>query len=292
MVVANGWVLADKLRNRRFGNLGAGLAHIGIGVMLIGFLTTGWLGEQTKVRLIQDTPADLLGYTLTFLGPNTNSQGRDEMQVEVASDSSPVVLKPLMWINQKSNQLVANPDIRSRFTSDLYLAPSEYNPAKFATGSALIAKKNEPTMFEGWSILLTGFNTSSHDAGTSGISVASKLTLQGPGQEPIELEALYVIRGSGEPRGEACPIPGTDATLEVQGIDADRGMVKLAIAGLGSDSSGSAGTPANLVLDVSTKPLILLVWLGTILTLAGSCLAVIRRWRAVTRVPEAEIGEP
>ncbi len=47
-----------------------------------------------------------------------------------------------MWVNQKTNQLIANPDIKSFLTKDLYLAPVEFEPGKDApvSGRFMLAK--------------------------------------------------------------------------------------------------------------------------------------------------------
>jgi cytochrome c-type biogenesis protein CcmF len=383
VIVANGWTIFDKLRSGRWRNTGAAVSHIGIGLMLVGFLTTGWLDGNQKVKLTQGSPIEVLGYSMTFLGPETNAQGRDEMRVEVTRDGgSSTILKPLMWVNPKSNQLVANPDIRTSLTTDIYLAPSEYIPAKSGqTGSTIVIKKNEPAMFKGWSLLLHGFDTTMHDATASGISVASRLTLQAPDKDPVELMPLYVSQGMRAAEGVPLEVPGTGATVKVMRIDADRGLLKLELTGIvggiarketmtagqsftyqdleitmvkaeevqgaespvhevtfavnvngesvevsatfGSETGASAavipgtagvmlglagieadtgaaevglfdpalpsstGETASLVLDVSTKPLILLVWIGTLLALGGNLLAIARRWRDVGVIHQA-----
>jgi cytochrome c-type biogenesis protein CcmF len=386
VIVANSWTIADKLRSGRWRNTGAAVSHIGIGLMLVGFLTTGWLDRDQKVKLAQGQSTEVLDYSMTFLGPETNALGREEMRVEVSKgDGKARILKPLMWINRKSNQMVANPDIQTSLTTDLYLAPSEYIPASSAqTGSSIVIKKNEPAKFKGWSLLLHGFDTAMHDSSASGISVASRLTIQPPDKDPVELLPLYVSQGMSAAEGIPIEVPGTGTTVKVLGIDADRGLLKLELTGItggvarketmttgqsftyqdleitmvkaeelpaaepaagpplhevtfavstngesnevkatyggetgatvvipgtsgvmlglaGIDAEtgaavvsvydphlpDSAGEPASLVLDVSTKPLILLVWIGTLLALAGNFLAILRRWRDVGAIAKS-----
>jgi cytochrome c-type biogenesis protein CcmF len=382
VIVTNSWTLLDKLRSGRWRNTGAAISHIGIGLLLVGFMTTGWFDQEQKVRLTKDVPTEVLGYSLSFKGPETNDLGREEMQVEVTTPGGrEMTLRPQMWINRKSNQLVANPAIKSFPTTDLYLAPSEFSPAEAPdAGTSLVLKKNEPATFKGWSINFVGFDTSRHDPDAAGISVAVKLTMQGPKQqEPIELDPLFVTRGPGEAAGIPLAIPGTSATVQVVRIDADRGLVKLELSGLGGGighsatlkagesftyqdlaitmevietgeqgtvsvpfavvrggeslhvtptsaqpatipgtsglvlgltridpgagtadvqlvdphlSEAAGGTPSSLVLDVSTKPLIILVWIGTILALAGNCLAIVRRWQPAGESPSRPSPEP
>ena len=43
--------------------------------------------------------------------------------------------------------------------------------------------------------------------------------------------------------------------------------------------------PASLVLDVSTKPLISFVWVGTIMVLIGIVMAIVLRRKDVATIP-------
>ncbi|HSN55970.1 MAG TPA: hypothetical protein VLT32_14955, partial [Candidatus Sulfomarinibacteraceae bacterium] len=47
----------------------------------------------------------------------------------------------------------------------------------------------------------------------------------------------------------------------------------------------AAPEPASLVLDVSTKPLIILVWIGTLLVMAGIVIAITLRGKDVASIP-------
>ncbi len=83
-VVANSWALFLKGRQGHWRAAGGTMAHVGMGLMMLAFLTTGWLDREAKVRLEQDQPEEILGYTLTFKGvEKPTPQARDAMVVEV-----------------------------------------------------------------------------------------------------------------------------------------------------------------------------------------------------------------
>jgi cytochrome c-type biogenesis protein CcmF len=52
-IVANAWAVADYGRNKRWSLAGGPVAHVGLGMLLLAFLTTGWFGEKHKVRLAE-----------------------------------------------------------------------------------------------------------------------------------------------------------------------------------------------------------------------------------------------
>ena len=92
----------------------------------------------------------VLGYDMTFRGVDKPTpDARDAMVVEVSDPRGRnFELRPLMWVNAKSNQLVANPDIRSFLTGDLYVAPVEYAPGEeTAVSGRLVLTKGEPATF-------------------------------------------------------------------------------------------------------------------------------------------------
>jgi len=392
-IVANSWATADKASRGQWRAAGGVLAHVGIGLMMLAFLTTGWLDRGQKVRLSQDEPTEVLGYTLTFRGvEKPTPQARDAMVVEVTDPRGRnFVLKPKMWVNQKSNQLVANPDIRSFLTRDLYLAPAEFEPGQEPAASGrLMLAKGQPQQFKDWTLTFRGFDLSRQNAVPGALTVGVLVDLERPGQEPVELEPSVISMGDGTVQAVAVDIPGVPgARLRATGMSVDQGMVRVELLGLGggigrtavlhkgetlayedlkitfhdfdlSDFDPEAGkinfgvmftverdgqtmevtptfkggkggapvttpatvpgtdgitlsigqidaeggavqlqvfdpslptagpTPASLVLDVSTKPLIALVWIGTILTVVGIAMAMFLRRRDIASIPISE----
>ncbi len=391
VVVANGWVVAERARRGALRTAGGYLAHVGLGLMLLAFLTTGLYDRSEKVSLEQDVPVKVLGYTLTFRGvEKPTPEARDAMVVEVTSPRGRnFVLKPKMWVNRKSNQLVANPDIKSFLTKDIYLAPVEFRPAEEPEVTATLELgKGQTATFRDWKLTFEGFDLSSQHAVPGAFTVGVRVRLERPGEEPVTLEPSVVSSDEGT-TAIAAAIPGTHgAKLRVSGMNASAGMVRLELLGLGggvartavlgkgesfayggmkvtfrgfdlSDFDPQAGRihigatftverggrtaeveayfrggrggegaipveipasggmrlelgridaeagrvevrlydpnlaprpprPATLVLDVSTKPLIGLVWLGTLLVIAGIVMAIALRRRDVAALAGRE----
>jgi hypothetical protein len=297
------------------------------------------------------------------------------------------VLKPRMWVNQKTNQLIANPDIKAFFTKDLYLAPVEFEPGKDAPVSGrLVLAKDQPTSFRDWTLTFRGFDLSRQNAVPGALTVGVVVKLERPGAAPVELEPSMVSTDEGvQPVAVDIPdLPG--ARIRATGMSVDQGVVRVEILGLGggigrtvvmakgetvnykglniafddfdmSDFDPEAGkinfgvvfnvavddetievvptyrggmggepvitaavvpgtggitlspgridaeggtvqlqvydpalapegaTPASLVLDVSTKPLISFVWVGTLMVLIGVVMAIVLRRKDIATIP-------
>jgi hypothetical protein len=70
-------------------------------------------------------------------------------------------------------------------------------------------------------------------------------------------------------------------TIRLARLDADHGRIAVMLP-------GAAPLTARIaILDFSTKPLVNLVWVGALLTLAGTALAGIRRAREQVAAPVA-----
>ncbi len=113
--VANVWAVVEKVKSKTFRKAGGEVAHVGLGLMMLAFMTTGWFGSETKIRVNQGESTQVLDYKVQFRGvekPTPTSRDAMVLDIESASGST-FAMKPRMWVNEKSNQLVANPDIRS-----------------------------------------------------------------------------------------------------------------------------------------------------------------------------------
>ena len=244
-VVANSWAVMDYGRAKRWRLTGGPVAHVGMGLMMLAFLTTGWLDEGMKIRLHQDQPAEVLGYTMTFRGvEKPTPTARDAMVVEITDERGKnFVLKPKMWINKKSNQLIANPDIKVFLTGDLYLAPVEFEPGKEqAPSGRLMLGKDQPQQFQDWTLTFLGFDMSKQSTIPGALTVGVAVQLERPDHETVVLEPTMISTDQGvDPIAVEIPgVPG--ARLRATGMNVDSGMVRVELLGLG----GGIGRTATM----------------------------------------------
>jgi cytochrome c-type biogenesis protein CcmF len=244
-LVANAWAVIDYGRSSNWRLTGGPLAHVGMGLMMLAFLTTGWLDQQGKVRLHEDQPAEILGYTMTFRGvEKPTPTARDAMVIEITDERGKnFVLKPKMWVNKKSNQLIANPDIKSFLTSDLYLAPVEFDPGKEpAPSGQLMLGKDQPQAFKDWTLIFRGFDMSKQNSVPGALTVGVAIEIQRPDQEPVVLEPTMISTDQGV-QAIAVDIPGVPgARVRATGMNVDSGLIRVEILGLG----GGVGRTAVL----------------------------------------------
>lgn len=235
-LIANCWHMFDKARRSSWIRIGGDLSHIGLALMIIAFMTSGWLGLSTKIRLHQGEDTEVLGYTMNFQGVDKPTPtSRDAMVIKVSSVSGKEFnLRPLMWVNEKTNQLVANPAIRERPAGDLYVAPVEYNPPEKAPLSGqLILDKGTPVKFRDWELVFLGFDLGQQHTTQSEMKVGMKLEIRRPGEDPITVEPTLLSTAQGlQPSPVA--IPGEKgASITATGMSVDSGKIRIELRGLG-----------------------------------------------------------
>ncbi len=162
---------------------GGAVAHIGVGLLLLGCVVSSEYDRKQTVSLPQGKSVEALGFRLTYEGFHEFEKDRYEFNIRVEREKMDIVLKPVMFFSTYNNGVMRHPDIANLILRDLYLAP---------------------------------------------LSLDQQETVQQPAMQK---------------------------------------------------GNGAAGTAKEdvLVVDVSIKPLINLVWAGVIVLLAGFLITIIRR---------------
>jgi cytochrome c-type biogenesis protein CcmF len=285
----NLWRTVQLFRDGSARRAGGYLAHVGVGVMLIGFLASSAYDESAKVTLREGVPTAVRDMTLTFRGfaPAVDGTGRDRMAVEVSRDGESFLAYPKMFLNPRTRQLMVHPHVENFASGDLYFSPLEFDPGERASGvrEVELAKGVEQRFgdlilrFEDFNLQKDG-NALAAMAEGAPVTIGARLLARREGDaEAVPLEPIYRFDSSGQVEIPALPLPG-GGRVAVAGINATAGSVRVYLEGLGVDA-GARG--AELSLDVTSKPLIALVWYGLYVVLAGGLLAFFERLRSLRR---------
>jgi cytochrome c-type biogenesis protein CcmF len=257
---------------------GAGgyLAHVGVGVILLGIIASSGYDESTKVTLIQNVPRQVgdLSFTFKRFIPRQGFE-KERMEVEVArKGQKPFLVYPKLFVNQRTKQVMANPDIRTTALQDLYVSPIDFDAGQprlqLAKGSSGRVGDVE-VKFTGFDLQAEGNAMAAMAAGKP-VTIGASLVVTRGGQT-VDVKPLYKLNpASGQVETPPVPLPGGGAVF-VSGINASSGAVQLETAGIAS--------PMKLSVDVTRKPLIQLVWFGLYVVILGGGLATFQRLREV-----------
>jgi cytochrome c-type biogenesis protein CcmF len=275
--------VAEKARSGGLAGAGGYLAHVGVGVILLGVLASTGYDRSAKVTLVQGVAQRVDGMTLTFVR-FIPRQGREKerMEVEVARRGERFKVYPKFFVNSRTRQLMVNPDIRSFGFMDLYVSPIEYDPGEprleLAQGEAGSVGKTQ-VRFVRFDLQAEGNALVQMAAGRT-VTVGAVLQVTQNGKTGTVRPLYRLNPADGRVETPQMPLPGGGAVM-VSGINATTGKVLLDLGGLAN--------AAHLSLDVTRKPLISLVWGGLYVVLAGGILSTVNRLRQVRKL--ASLGK-
>jgi cytochrome c-type biogenesis protein CcmF len=268
----------EKARAGGLASAGGYLAHVGVGVILLGILASSGYDHSAKVTLVQGVPQSVGDTTLTFVR-FIPSRGREKeaMEVEVSRRGERFKVYPKMFVNRRTRQLMVNPDIRTFALMDLYVSPLEYDPGQpfleLAQGESGAIGETK-VRFVRFDLQAEGNAMVAMAAGrTVTVGAVLEVTQNGKTAGVRPLYRLNPTDGRVDTPPLSLPAGGA---VRIAGINASSGKVRLDL--------GGAANPAHLALDVTTKPLISMVWGGLYVVLAGGILATINRLRQVRQL--------
>jgi cytochrome c-type biogenesis protein CcmF len=267
------------------GGLRAGggyLAHVGVGVILLGIIASSAYDQSAKITLVQGVPRELDGMTLTFkrFVPRQSRFDKEHMEIEVARPGqAPFLVRPKLFVNDRTRQVMANPDIKVSPLQDFYVSPIDFDPGQLRlqlTQGEAGRMGDMDVRFSGFDLQVQGNAMAAMAAGLP-VTVGATLAVTRNGQT-TNLKPLYQLDpASGSVATPPVPLPG-GGEIFVAGINPSNGAVQLEVSGM--------DILPKLSVDVTRKPLIQLVWGGLYIVLLGGILATVQRFREV-RVREA-----
>ncbi len=263
--------------------IGGKVAHIGLAVFFLGVIASGKYSTTKHVSLELNHPQQTLGHTLTYVGYEPTADGKYAFNVNVEYNGKAFRLSPLMF-DAGQQGTMRNPDIASSLTGDFYLSPvslEEPISDQADQGDVYTIEKGKAVSLGQFKATFVRFDMNSHGEGATmngeGMSIGSVLELtDGNRMETITPVTVY------SPDGHQTFKPSQSKLL-----NATVQLVSMNVGGMGSSNSAitidvrregeNARKMEALVVEVSTKPFIGLVWLGSVVMFLGFTLAAMRR---------------
>jgi cytochrome c-type biogenesis protein CcmF len=277
-----------KARNGKLGGAGGYLAHIGVGIMLAGVVISSDYARTRSVTLPINEPTKIGNSTLTFLrvvpGTATRKQAM-EVRVRTAGGKT-YYAYPKMYVNSRTNQLMANPSIRNTPLADFYMAPQEYDPGRpEIVGRDVSLRRGTTTNVEGTGVTFRDFQAdrAAMMRGERDVLILTDVTITPPdgAKHDATLRYVYHLDG-GPPESPELEVPGVaGAFMRVVSVSPNDGAVIVRLRGMSKDprQEFQAATKESLSVQITHKPLISLVWAGFYVLMAGAFLALVKRAR-------------
>jgi cytochrome c-type biogenesis protein CcmF len=266
---------------------GAAIAHVGFALMFVGMVASGAWGRKHEVRLPLGQPVEAAGLTLTFRGHVDGSEPKDHWRVALmAPGKAEDVLEVRMYSKGRGedgrDQIMRFPAIHREIARDVYVAPLSLDAAGGAGTLELTRGRSVP--YRDATFTFVKFETPA--SGEEHVMTVRALVriARGSQQETVSLPMRIA---EGRLVGEAVSpksLPGVSLTLDRMSVEDGLVLVRT------DDGSGEAS--AALVVEASVKPLIGLLWAGTLLLGVGCTIAAVRRWSELRAMPAGPVPLP
>ena len=241
------------------------LAHVGVAVMAIGIIVSSAADQTVSVTFEKQQTQQVFGRSITYLGAETTQSGEGIYQNFTAeSQGQSIHIRPYTKLNKAANPSAREPGIYHSLTADLYVAP---------TMNHVDTPVQEISLTKGEEINLDGLKIS-----------FIKFAMDGIGNEAVRVQALIQVSKDGvsekiTPYLEYRNGKMTGATMKAFGqYDFTLNSVNIDKPAAIMGYKNLTGDEKNVIsVEISRKPLIILVWIGAALITISIGLAACKR---------------
>ncbi len=275
VVAVNGYV-AFKFIIRMPAKSGAYLSHMGIGLMIIGIVTSSMYSRSEKVTLptgvFQHTK---FGYDVQFVQFEQKNDGKDRVKLIVKKPNGSYEANPQFYYSEYTRSYMLSPHVKVGLGKDIYISPISYIPAGQANYQEMELQKNKKETLDNLDFTFHRFIVGDHMS-ESPMLVKADITVSVPQENSKKDYSIQpaIWMQDGKLQSSEIDIPETTYKVQLESIDANEGKVLLAVH---SVASSPVGGKDILAVEVSEKPLISILWLGCIVMILGVSISLADR---------------
>jgi cytochrome c-type biogenesis protein CcmF len=283
-------LLTINLARKRFMLSSGALAHLGLGLMFLGIVSSSAYDRSEKVKLPQNEAKSALGYELELQQPLVSEHRKGItlfLPLEIKEGNSTFSAQPDIYTEQTRGgqpQRFVHPYIGRGLVSDLYISPVDFDPGqKPRPKNEIELEKDKPMTLHDYTLTFTGFDVSGmmgHQKGTREMSVGTTIEVTYGDADPVTVKPVLHI-GAEQTPPERVKLPGPeDAYLTIARINAGAKTVTLRYEGPEPDAmEAEAPILPSMIAEISIKPGMTVLWLGCFLILFGGTVGIARRKR-------------
>ena len=265
----------------RSGNFqfGGHLTHFGLGLMFIGIITSSVYDSSEKVTLPLGTPITVLGHEIEFQGKIPSQDNRDMVKIGIDGKTR---LGKYYW-SEYSRAYMIGPAVRNTILRDLYVSPIQIftDDQQSKDRHEVVLTKGTPVESAGFTLLFEKYEMGGHGMEAGDVQVTAVIKVMDDAGKLIET-IRPSLKMNGKKRDlQPADLPDGKHQALIQGINVESGAIKLVLVGADKKDSIYAGKEL-LAAEVSVKPLINLLWLGTVILVIGFILAMIAQRKKAT----------
>jgi len=273
VVFVNSEIVLRLFRKNKW-EIGGYLAHVGIGVMLMGIIVSSIYDTSAKSVLPLNESKKVLGYDMKYAGFHKSPDGKDQAIVDISNSTHTFQAIPKFYWSDYSQSYMRNPSVHNLWVKDLYISPIQIiKPDQNEMGKELVISKGETEYFENYTIKFAGYDIDSHQMSEQELYIPAILKVSDSDNQFEIKPAVKIVNN--KKVDLPVTLPGTKRKVYLKDINVDDNSLVLFIEN--EVSSANQANTEMLAIEVTEKPLINLVWLGTFLMVGGMLISIINR---------------
>ncbi len=285
-------ILVWRLAKRNRMSLGGYLTHVGVGLLLLGAAASTFYEQKAEAVLTNGMSAEMFGFKVSYAGMThpDEEMGKNNairLKFESLKGGKSFEARPVYYFdthNPMQPRRVAEPHIVKHALYDLYVAIGSDGGGVIERvqdpGKTLPIRRGETKKLGDYTIHFKRFQIQGAMGGPD-MSIGAVLDVEYKGKK-TELVPVAVFGKGWKP----ARLPGGgEVAIFPDEINANERLVVLHFFGM----PGQTTMPDHVVVpvEVKRKPLINLVWLGTIVMMLGGGIAMRRRFAELREEQEA-----
>lgn len=263
--------------------VGGSIAHIGIAIMCLGFITSERYDDKATVSLERNKPVEALGYTIMYTGYRALDRDRFAFDIEVVKEGIRRTVAPSMHFSEQST--LRHPDLINFINKDFYVSPVSVEQADGPRQESMTLLKDAEAPVAGFKVRFVDFDFNAFERGAmlEGKNFVINVHLQileGKRKQPLTLKMMNTESG---PEFTAATYIAADqrsydfTLVRIIPDREDKSQSKVEFSVKYPEDPAAVKKSETLVVEASIKPMINLVWVGTVTLIVGFALTIMRR---------------
>jgi len=264
--------------------VGGSIAHIGIALLCLGFVTSARYDRKATVSLEQNVPLDTLGYKLTYVKDERVGKF-DAFRVRVERNGGTHIVSPTMYYSDFTQSVMRHPDLINYLNRDLYVAPLSLEEPQTTNDQTITLQKGESTDVGPLGVKFVDFDFSATQMGQmlegKGFQIRGIMEVT-DGTKRQKIDLIMKNNGEGPEFLPATYVGANGENYVLQMVRLmpdkdDRSKSKIEVAVKLPLTGSQQPHGETLVVEATIKPYINLVWMGTITLAIGFFMTILRR---------------
>jgi cytochrome c biogenesis factor len=256
-------IFIDLYRYGKIVFISSRIAHIGLAILILGIISSNIHSTEEQKKLSAGETIEIdKDLSLTLKG--IQDEKKSHILFTATENGKTKDIQIPYLINPKTDSIYKEPYIIKRLTGDIYIIPEVYIFGYNAYTAATL-HKGEEKIISGHKVIFKGFIM--NDMGSDNMTIRADLYVDAKRYQPG-----VISPNTDKEEFVNQKIPGTDKIIAIDNLNPRDMSVYVFI----TPDKNAPIPPDYMILDISYKKFIWLVWLGTVIISGGLVVGMVR----------------